>query len=464
MNIVLVLVDDLGWMDLGCQGAEYYETPNIDRLAAEGMRLSSAYAACAVCSPTRAAVQTGRYPARLGITDWIRMWFQKGRDTPAGPQPPAYETGSLRKLLCPTNVRHLELGEVTLAEALKPAGYVSCHVGKWHLGQEAWYPGKQGYDANFGGCDLGQPGSYFDPYDISHWRNFPYFKSLYNEKLKNIPTLPPRRPGEYLTDRLADEAVGFIKAHRDEPFFLNFCSYAVHQPLEAKEELIAKYAAKERKGGEKPVYAAMIQSVDDAVGRILTTLDELDLRRRTVVIFTSDNGGYLRSTSNAPLRAGKGYPYEGGVRVPLIVRWPGMVEPGSTCAVPASSIDFFPTIMQIAGVPLPRDRTMDGVSLVPVLTQTGNVQRDTLLWHYPHYWAEVAPYSIVRAGDWKLIRWYEGDRRELYNLAEDLGEIEDLAQRMPAKVHQLDAKLSAWFESVHARLPVSNPGAGAASR
>ncbi len=456
-NFVLILVDDLGWMDLGCQGSKFYETPNIDRLARQGMRFTDAYAACAVCSPTRAAVQTGRYPARLGITDWIRMWFQTGLDAPDGPKPPQYEPSTTRKLRCPSNRRHLELDEITLAEALKPAGYVSCHIGKWHLGQEAWYPKQQGYDFNHGGCDLGLPGSYFDPYDISGWRNFPYFKQLYSENLKNIPTLPPRRKGEYLTDREADEAVGFIRAHKDQPFFLNISHYAVHSPIEAKPELIAKYEARPKDNRDNPVYAAMIHSVDEATGRILATLDELDLAKRTVVLFTSDNGGWLPATDNTPLRAGKAHPYEGGIRVPLVVRWPGAVPPGSMSNVPVSSIDFFPTVLDIAGISLPAARTIDGLSLVPVLKQSGGLRRDALYWHYPHYCSgkgeSAAPYSIIRAGGWKLIRHYEGSRLELFNLAEDLGEKRDLTAKMPEKARQLNGQLSAWLKSVGAKLP-----------
>jgi len=298
-NFVLVLVDDLGWTDLGCQGSRYYETPNIDRLARQGMRFTSAYAACAVCSPTRAAVQTGRYPARVGVTDWIRARFQGGIIGPDGKNPTGYAGSSSRRLLCPKNALFMELDELTIAEALKPAGYVTCHIGKWHLGQQAHFPEKQGYDFNFGGCDLGQPPSYFDPYKS---------KRAYYE----IPNLPPRRPGEYLTDREADEAVSFIRAHREQPFFLNLCHYCVHTPLMGKKDVVAKYQSKPKTNHNNPVYAAMVESVDDCMGRILQTLDETGLAAQTLVIFTSDNGGLLGPTDNAPLRAGKGCPYEGG--------------------------------------------------------------------------------------------------------------------------------------------------------
>jgi len=338
----------------------------------------------------------------------------------------------------------MELDELTIAEALRPAGYVTCHIGKWHLGQQAHFPEKQGYHFNHGGCDLGQPPSYFDPYKS---------KRRYYE----IPNLPPRKPGEYLTDREADEAVRFIRAHRDEPFFLNLCHYCVHTPLMGKKDVVAKYDAKPKTNQKNPVYAAMVESVDDCMGRILETLEETGLAPRTVVIFTSDNGGLLGPTDNAPLRSGKGFPYEGGIRVPLIVRWPGVVEPGSTCDVPVSSIDFFPTLLELAGRELPGDRTIDGTSIVPLLKGQGGLQRNTLFWHFPHYRGSLEPYSIVRQGDWKLIRFYASRRRELYNLREDLSEQRDLAARMPEKVQQLDQVLSEWLETVGAKVPKPNP-------
>jgi arylsulfatase A len=443
-NFVVILVDDLGWTDLTCQGSRYFETPHVDRLARQGMRLTDGYAACAVCSPTRASVQTGRYPARVGVTDWIRARFQGGEIDPSGENVYDYVGSPNKPLLCPRNPLFMELDELTLAEALKPAGYVSCHVGKWHLGQEAQFPEKQGYDVNRGGCDLGQPPGYFDPYQS----NRPYYE---------IPNLPPRREGEYLTDREADEALAFIRANRDKPFLLNMCHYCVHTPLQGKKDVVARYEAKPKTNQKNPVYAAMVESVDDAAGKIMAALDELELTDRTVVIFTSDNGGLLGPTDNAPLRSGKGFPYEGGIRVPWIVRWPGVVEPGSECDVPISTVDIFPTLLEIAGVPLPTDRTIDGVSLLPVLKGNGKLNRDALYWHFPHYRGGLGPYSIIRQGDWKLIRQYESGQLELYNLADDLSETNDLAAQMPEKVHQLDARLSEWLESVGAKLPKPNP-------
>ncbi len=306
LNFIIILVDDLGWTDLTCQGSKYYETPHVDRLAAQGMRFTDGYAACAVCSPTRAAVQTGRYPGRVGVTDWIRSKFQNGIIPPDGKNPTEY-VGGKRPLLCPPNPLFMELDEFTLAEALKPAGYVSCHIGKWHLGQIDQFPEKQGYDENYGGCDLGQPPNYFDPYQSKR-------------EFYQIPNLPPRRTGEYLTDREADEAVGFIRRNKDQPFFLNMDHYCVHTPLQAKKDVTDKYNAKPKTNQKNPVYAAMVESVDDSTGRIMAVLDELKLTDRTVVIFTSDNGGLMGPTNNAPLRSGKGFPCAGGIRVPLIAR------------------------------------------------------------------------------------------------------------------------------------------------
>lgn len=451
-NVVLVNVDDLGWADVGCFGSSYHETPNIDRLAREGMRFTQAYAACAVCSPTRAAIMTGRYPGRIGITDWIRAEFQWDETGDLMPEDKQYRLeyvgGPDRRLLTPKNPLWMELEEVTLAEALKEAGYVSCHVGKWHLGTEDWYPESQGFDFNYGGCDKGQPPTYFDP----------YYSDRYNAG--EIPTLEPRQDGEYLTDREADEACAFIRGQRHQPFFLHMAHYAVHTPLEAPFELLAKYEAKRAPAGQdNPVYAAMVESVDHAMGRILDTLDEFDLAENTVVIFTSDNGGLdPHATDNAPLRSGKGYPYEGGIRIPQIIRWPARVEAGFVCDTPVSSIDFFPTLCEAAGLPKSEDRPVDGLSLLPILSAGGGLDRDALFWHFPHYrGVDVTPYGIVRAGDWKLIKRYEGPTFELFHLGDDLAETTDLAESRPKKVAELDARLMKWLKETGARLPRGNP-------
>jgi len=443
-NVVFVLVDDLGWADLACYGSTYYETPNLDRLASQGMRFTNAYAACAVCSPTRAAVMTGRYPGRVGITDWIRAGFQ-GTQIPADRKNPTeYVGGTKRRLLCPPNPFWMELEEVTIAEILNEAGYATCHIGKWHLGFDDWYPDRQGFDINIGGCDFGHPPSYFDPYE--------------NKNQGRIPTLPPRKRGEYLTDREADEAARFITTHAEERFCLYWAPYAVHTPLQAKKELIEKYKAKERTHQKNATYAAMVESVDTGVGQVMRALDESGVADSTLVIFSSDNGGLLGATNNAPLRSGKGYPYEGGIREPLIVRWPGRVEAGSECDEPVTSVDFLPTICQAVGLAPPADRPIDGRSIIPLLQGSGGWERDALFWHFPHYRGkDVVPYSIVRVGDWKLIKDYEGQTFELFNLKEDVGEERDLSGEMPEKVRQLDAELQEWLISTGAKLPRPNP-------
>ena len=383
-NIVFILIDDLGWRDVSCYGSTFYETPNIDGLASQGMKFTDAYAACPVCSPTRASIMTGKYPARLHLTDWIT-----GHVAPNA------------KLSVPDWTMYLPHSEVTLAEALKTAGYVSASIGKWHLGGEEYYPEKQGFDVNVAGYDKGQPPTYFYPYTVDREQN------------NSIPTMSGGEDGEYLTDRLTDEALKFIEDSRDRPFFLYLPHYAVHTPIEAKDSITEKYRAKIKPGQDpdNPAYAAMIESVDESVGRVLAKLDELGIADDTIVIFMSDNGGlsgigdWLHITSNAPLREGKGTPYEGGFREPMIVRWPGVVKPGSVSEVPVTSVDFYPTLLEIAGVePHPR-HIVDGLSIEPLLKSAGGVDRDAIFWHYPHYHL-TTPFGSVRAGDYKLIEFY----------------------------------------------------------
>ena len=446
LNFILIDIDDLGWKDLTCYGSQFYETPDIDRLAAQGMRFTDAYASCAVCSPTRASIMTGRYPARIGVTDWIHHLDKKGKKAfEEGENPTDYVGGKRRQLLCPPNPYWMELDEVTLAEVLKSAGYTTCHIGKWHLGYEPWFPDKQGFDINIGGGEIGQPPTYFDPY-------------YQNEQRPSIPALTTRKEGEYLTDRESDECVEFLKKYRNKPFFLHMCHYAVHTPLQAKKELIDKYDAKKKTSQTNAIYAAMIESMDRAVGRMMAALDELGLSERTVIIFTSDNGGLQDyATDNAPLRAGKGYPYEGGIRVPLIIRWPGVVQAGIECDVPVTSVDFFPTICEIAGLDHPSGRVIDGKSLVPLLMQEGPLRREAIFWHFPHYRGNIVPYSIIRKGDWKLIKRYEGKPFELFYVKEDLSEEDELSELMPGKVKELDADLSTWIKDTGAKLPRKNP-------
>jgi arylsulfatase A len=442
LNVVLILIDDMGWMDLSCQGSKYYETPHIDSLAAQGIRFTDGYAACAVCPPTRASVMTGQYPGRIRITDWIRARFQGGKVPANGKNPGGLTTPRKGRLAVARNPLWMEHDQVTIAEALKPAGYVSCHIGKWHLGPDDYYPTKQGFAFNYGGCDYGQPPSYFDPYS--------------NGRLKQgIPTLKPRKEGEYLTDREGDEAVSFIKAHKDKPFFLYFANYAVHTPIQARKDITAKYEAKPKTNQKNAKYAAMVESVDQAVGKIIQTLEDEGLTDKTLIIFTSDNGGLSGPTNNQPLRAGKGYAYEGGIRVPVIVKWPGQIKAGSISEQPVISCDYMPTILEAtANKPL-AGQVIDGVSLVSHLKSNGSkaLDREAIYWHFPHYRHKPGPYSIIRDGDFKLLKFYEGPKLELYNLRDDLSEKKDLASQMPEKVKALDAKLMAHLKSIHALIP-----------
>jgi len=442
LNFVFVLMDDLGQRDIGAFGSTFYETPGIDRLAAEGMRFTSGYAACPVCSPTRASIMAGKYPARLNITNFI-----------AG-----MKSG---KLVPPEYRKELPLEEFTVGEALKDGGYTTCFIGKWHLGGPEYYPDKQGFQTTVA---VAAGSGYFSPY-----KNF----------LKDTP------PGEYLTDRLTDEALKFLDAAKDRPFFLYLSHYAVHIPLQAKKDLTAKYeakaaklppveakfipegAVKARQVQDHPVYAAMVQSMDESVGRILEKLKSLGLEDRTVVIFMSDNGGLSTAegtpTSNVPLRGGKGWLYEGGIREPLIIKWPGVTKPGSTCDVPVTSTDFYPTLLEIAGLPLRPEQHVDGVSIVPLLRGGQSLPRQAIYWHYPHYSNQGGgPSGAVRAGDLKLIEFYEDNHVELYNLKDDLGEKNDLAARMPDKAKELRERLARWRQDVGARMLTPAPAAAKA--
>ena len=436
-NVVFILVDDLGWADLPAYGNTFHETPNIDRLAAQGIRFTDAYAAAPVCSPTRASIQSGQYPARVGITDFIPGHWRP------------YE-----KVTVPTNRhQHLPLDVVTLGEALGEAGYATGYFGKWHLGgvQAGLGPEDQGYD---------------EAVVYQGWGHFELGDKL----------VPPQdvQPDDYLTDVLAEETVAFMEAHREEPFFVTLAHFAVHIPLEAEDSLIAKYEAKPKPdvGPGNPIYAAMIEHVDQSVGRVLDALDRLDLAENTVVVFYSDNGGLVERfdqadgvvvSTNAPLRNEKGSLYEGGTREPFIVRWPGRVEPGQTSDALMTSPDLFPTFAEIAGAALPEDQTIDGISLVPVLEGEPADTSRAIYWHYPHYHHSV-PAGAVREGEYKLIAFYDDGRLELYNLAEDIGETNNLAETMPEKAQALQAKLVQWRTDVGAEMPVSNPDFDVARR
>jgi arylsulfatase A-like enzyme len=448
-NIVFFLADDLGQRDLGAYGSTFYETPNLDGLARDGAKFTDAYAACPVCSPTRAAIMTGQWPQRTGITDYI-----------GAPTTPEQWKRNTRSLPAPYADR-LALETPTLAKALKAAGYATFFAGKWHLGPEGWWPENQGFDINMGGTDKGGPyggKKYFSPYG--------------NPRLTDGPD------GEHLPDRLATETAKFIEANKDRPFFAYYSFYDVHTPLMAREDLRKKYEEKrarlglaEKWGREEPrdvrlvqehaVYAAMVEAMDLAVGKVLAKLDELGLRENTLVIFTSDNGGLSTSegwpTSNLPLRAGKGWMYEGGIREPLLMRWPAVLKAGSVIRTPVSSPDFFPTLLEAAGAKPQAGQVLDGVSLVP-LVKGGTLPERALFWHYPHYGNQGgAPSAAIRRGDWKLIEWAEENRPELFNLAQDLGEQTNLADKEPQRVAQLRAELHAWQKQVGAKFPIPNP-------
>jgi arylsulfatase A-like enzyme len=386
---------------------------------------------------------TGKYPARLHLTQWLN--------------PPRAK----KQLIDAPWIDHLPLEETTVAESFKAAGYATAMIGKWHLGGPAYAPGHQGFDINVAGSDRGSPKTYFSPY-----------------KLDNLEDGPP---GECLNDRLADEAAKFIRAHKDNPFFLYFAQYAVHNPLQTKDALRAKYEAKAaaaphsdaprflseganqaRQVQDNPVYAGLVQNMDEAVGLVLSTLEELGLADNTIVVFMSDNGGLSTSeglpTSNVPLRAGKGWLYEGGIRVPLVVKWPGVTRAGAVCAEPVISTDFYPTLLEMAGLPPHPEQHVDGVSFVPLLTGRDSLERKALFWHYPHYSNQGgAPSSAVRVGNYKLIEFFEDNHVELYCLKDDVSEKHNLADELPDKTRELLKLLRDWRASVDATMPEPNP-------
>lgn len=468
-NFVFILADDLGWKDLGCYGSTFHETPNLDRLASEGIRFTNAYAACPVCSPTRASIMTGKYPARIDLTDWI-----------PGRQQWANQTGE-HKLLPKTFKHQMELEETTFAEALKEAKYKTFFAGKWHLGEDSVYwPVHQGFDINKGGWKRGAPNGrrgYFSPYK--------------NPRLEDGPE------GEYLTDRLADESIAFLEEYHNNPFLLYLSFYTVHNPLNGKPEKIKKYEKKrdslnytskerfitdkpwmktfgrgnfkERIVQDNPVYASMVESMDENIGRVLDKIKELGLDKNTIVFFMSDNGGLSTSegsnTTNLPLRAGKGWLYEGGIREPMIIKWPGNKLNGQTIDIPVTSTDFYPTILEMAGLELRPEQHIDGKSLVPLLKKkndTAGISKEfsnrPIFWHYPHYSNQGGrPGSAVRLGKYKLIEFFEHNGIELYDLENDPGEIRDISKEFPDMVTKLKNLLDSWRDSVNAKLPDPNP-------
>jgi uncharacterized sulfatase len=423
-NFLFILADDFGWSQLGCYDSNFYETPNINRLANEGMRFTGAYAACPVCSPTRASIMTGRYPARLHLTDFI-----------AGGRFP-YE-----KYKQPKWQKFLPLEEVTIAEVLKMEGYATASFGKWHLSIDKkppkslpYNPDKQGFDEYF---VTYKPSSRTDPESDAH----------------NI-------------EAITQKSLDFLDRHKDEPFFLYVPHNTIHAPVLGKKKLVAKY--KNKPGSDlpqnNPVLGAMIEELDNSVGRLLKKLDELEIADKTIVVFFGDNGGLERDAKQTPLRSGKANLYEGGIREPLIVRWPGMVKAGSTCSEPVTSVDFFPTFLEIVGLEDRAKEPIDGISLLPLLRQTGTPDRRAIYWHYPHYHSSsIGPCGAVRAGDYKLIEWFDeticgpGNEFELYNLRKDIGEQNNLAKKMPKKVEELSKMLSNWRNKVNAQMLAPNP-------
>ena len=453
-NFVFILIDDLGQRDLGCYGSTFYETPRIDALARSGMRFTSAYSACTVCSPTRASIQSGKYPGRLHTTDFFGgPTYDKALND---------ERYAHRPILPPNYLERLPLEEETIAESLAEAGYATFYTGKWHLGQKRYGPEDQGYQTNIGGNrpSNNKNRKFFSPYDN--------------------PQLPDGPDGEQIDERLANEAATFIRDHRDEPFLVFFAQFDVHVPLHTKPELQKKYRRKKeqraaagpefgkegkndvRQIQQHPVYGGMVETMDNAVGIVLDALDEAGVADNTVVIFTSDNGGLSTAegspTSNLPLRAGKGWAYEGGVRVPLIVRWPGKTAPGSTTDRYVISTDYYPTILEMAGLKLKPEEHVDGQSFAPLLEGETQPERGPIYWHYPHYGNQGgSPYAAVRDGDWKLIEFYADGRQELYNLADDLSEQHDLAAAEPERTAMMLQQLHLWQQSAGVQMPQPNP-------
>ena len=426
-NVIFLMVDDLGWTDFGCYGSDYYETPNIDKLAASGMKFTDGYAACTVCSPTRASLMTGKSTPKHGVTNWI--------------------SGTTMKL------KH---SEVTIAEALKAGGYKTAHVGKWHLAPRGaddmtdYYPTKQGFDINVGGGHWGAPSTYFHPYGGR----------------KAVEHLPPGgKDGDFLTDRLTDETLKIIDQWKDQPFFIHFAYYAVHTPVMGKPELVEHY--KNKKPGKKQqnaAYAAMIQSIDESVGKLTAHLQKLGIANNTVIMLTGDNGGLMSQTDNSPLRAGKGSSYEGGIREPTIVRWPGVTPPGSVCETPVITMDFYPTILAITGVSgdAGYNKQVDGVDITPILKDPkASLGRDDLFWFYPHsHGGGARPYASIRHKDLRLIKWFNSNKLELYDLGSDIGESKDLSTTMPEKTRELESKLTAWLTETNAKIPKPGEATG----
>jgi arylsulfatase A len=491
-NVIIFLVDDLGWKDIGCYGSSFYETPNVDRLAKEGVRFTNAYAACHVCSPTRASILTGKYPARLNLTDWL----------------PGRKEFPFQKFSNAEINQHLPYEETTLAEALKAKGYSTAIFGKWHLGEDPSGPKAHGFDVHVpDGWNKGWPLTYYAPFRLSGYDG---------------------EPGEYLTNRLTDDALKYIESNRNNPFFLYFAHFAVHDPIEGRKDLIEKYnkklvaqasrndppyilegnpdsphatsieertsllddeayegysglpnqTVKVKQRQDNTNFAAMVEAMDESLGRVRAKLDELGLTENTILIFVSDNGGMAAanfgkptrnidpskldkafSTSNLPLRGAKGWLYEGGIRVPMIVKWAGLKKPGSTCDVPVISTDIYPSVLEMLGLPLLPKQHVDGTSIVPLLKGKDKLDERALYWHFPHYSNHglQSPGGAVRYGNYKLIEYYENNTVQLFDLSKDLEEKHDISKEQPEKVRELTAMLHQWRKDVNAKMMSPNP-------
>ena len=445
-NVILILVDDWGWADLALQGSDFFETPQIDRFARQSVRFTQAYAAAPICSPTRAALMTGKSPARLNMTIWHEGAVRGG--------------SRQRRLLEASSVADLPREEVTLAELFKQRSYFTAHVGKWHLGRAAYYPETQGFDVNHGGTHWGAPASFFFPYR-GRW-------SANDPELRYVP-VGSGESGDYLTDKLTDHALRIVAARRDQPFFLNLWFHTVHTPIQGRPDIVRRFQRKAPGTIHRHVeYAAMVANLDHNVGRVLQKLDELELADETIVVLTSDNGGVdfpsgktgnAAPTSNVPFRSGKGTLYEGGIRVPLMIRWPGVTTAGRVSDEIVTSQDLYATLVEgLLGFSRSEIPDHDGENLLEVLRDAkADLSREALYWHYPHYYARMTPASAVRAGDWKLIHFYEDDHTELYDLREDVGETSDVAAQKPERVRALRKLLDSWRIEVDAREPRPNP-------
>ena len=435
-NIVYINIDDLGWTDLACYGSTYYETPNIDRLMTQGIKFTDAYASASNCAPSRAGLMSGQYSPRYGIYTVGTSVRGQSKD---------------RKLIPVKNKTTLPDSIVTVAEVLKKSGYITASMGKWHIGDD---PRTQGFDVNVGGNHAGHPKRYFSPY-----------------KNKNIEDGPQ---GEYLTDRLTDEGIRFIRNNKDRPFFLYMTYYTVHTPLQGKEYLIEKYKKKSGSNYHNhATYAAMVEAMDSNVGRLIHTLEELGLTQNTLIIFTSDNGGVYAVSKQFPLKYGKGSYYEGGTRVPLIIRWDGKIKPNTISKTPVINLDFYPTILEITKTVVEKNHTLDGVSLTPILFKEKKIKKRPIFWHFPIYLEarrkakelsgrdilfRTRPGSAMRYGKWKLHQYFEDEAVELYNLENDISETRDISKDKPRIAAKLLKMLNAWRKEVHAPIPAKlNP-------